>query len=396
MQYSLAGRMENVKASDIREILKIIGRPGLISFAGGLPPASLFPTEELARLAGDILVKHGGLSLQYAPTEGYVPLREWIVKRLNGHWGMEHIELDNVIITSGSQSGLDLTAKLFINEGDWVFAEAPTYMAALAAFNLCGARFMEMECDDNGVIIDKLEAKLKEHKPKFAYVITNSQNPSGRTWSMERRQAFMEVMTRLEIPVVEDNAYYELCFEELNYRSLATFDPKGLVLSIGSFSKVLCPGLRVAWISGPAELIRKLVFIKQATDLQTSYFNQMLVYDYLCSIDFDQRVEMLCSVYRERRDAMLNELDAKALPGMRYTRPKGGMFLWAEFPEAIDTHQFLNKCIERNVAFVPGRSFYPQTQKNNMARLNFSCMAPELIHKGIRIMCEAASEELDG
>ncbi|MGM9991757.1 MAG: PLP-dependent aminotransferase family protein [Candidatus Bruticola sp.] len=395
MTYNLANRMNFIAASEVREILKVTERPEILSFAGGLPAPELFPYEELSTLASAVLHEEGVRALQYATTEGYTPLRQWIINRLNDYWGM-HIEgLDNILITSGSQSGLDLVSKLFIDQDDIVWAEAPTYMAALSAFRVCGAKFEEIECDDDGIIIEDLVSKLKTRRPKFIYVITNFQNPSGRTWSMERRRKFMELMTEYEIPVVEDNAYYEINFEDFEHCSLSRFDTKGLVVSLGSFSKVLCPGLRVAWITASKELTRKLVILKQATDLHTPLFNQMLIYRYLISHDFNERLALLRGIYKERRDAMVSELEVSAPEGVRFTRPRGGMFVWIELPPEIKAKKLLQRCLTHHVAMVPGDSFYPVTHKPNMARFNFSNLPPETIRHGVRVLCDSIREEME-
>ncbi|MGM9999509.1 MAG: PLP-dependent aminotransferase family protein [Candidatus Bruticola sp.] len=394
MKYNLANRMNFIVASEVREILKVTERPEILSFAGGLPAPELFPYEELSKLSAVILHEEGVRTLQYATTEGYTPLREWIISRLNNYWGM-HIEgLDNIVITSGSQSGLDLVSKLFIDQDDVVWSEAPTYMAALAAFRICGAKFEEMECDDDGVIIEEIANKLKTKRPKFVYVITNFQNPSGRTWSMERRRKFMDLMTEYEIPVVEDNAYYELNFDNTEHCSLSRFDTKGLVVCLGSFSKVLCPGLRVAWITASKELIRKLVILKQATDLQTPVLNQMLIHRYLMNNDFNERLRLIRSIYKERRDAMVSELEVSAPEGVSFTRPRGGMFVWIELPADINAKKLLQRCLTHHVAMVPGDSFYPVTHKPNMARFNFSNLPPETIRHGVRVLCDSIREEM--
>lgn len=394
MKYHLANRMNFVSASEVREILKITERPDVLSFAGGLPAPELFPYKEIAKHAAALLHDEGVRILQYAPTEGYTPLREWIIDRLNRYWGMNIEGLDNILITSGSQSGLDLVSKLFIDEGDLVWTEAPTYMAALAAFRMCGANFEEMEVDDDGAVIEGLEERIQLHRPKCVYVITDFQNPSGRTWSMERRRLFMELMTKYEIPVIEDNAYYEVCFEPMERCSLSHFDPKGLVVDLGSFSKVLCPGLRVAWLTGNKEFVRKMVILKQATDLQTPLLNQMIIHRYLVNNDFNERVKLISSIYKERCLAMLSELEAHAPQGVRFTRPRGGMFVWLELPENINARKLLARCLAHKVAFVPGEAFYSITKKPNVARINFSNLPPEKVRYGVRVLCDSIREEM--
>ncbi len=393
-QDRFARRMAGMSTSEVREILKVTERPEILSFAGGLPAPELFPTEELAVQARALLEEEGVRALQYAPTEGYLPLRDWITERMNTVWGTQ-VTSSEILITSGSQQGLDLTAKVFLDEGDLVWCESPTYLAALGAFNVAMPRYEEMTTDQDGVILDGLEERLKKSPPKIVYVIPTFQNPSGRTWSMERRRGFMELMTKYEIPVIEDNAYYEVRFDEVEYCSLKSFDPKGLVISLASFSKVLCPGLRVAWVAAAPEVLARYIVVKQSTDLQTSNFNQMLVYRFLKAYDFDQRLQRICDTYRVRRDAMVAALEEELPVGMGFTRPAGGMFVWLEMPEAVDAHALLQRCLKAFVAFVPGFAFYPEKGRRNTARLNFSNLPPEKIRHGVRIFARCLAEEME-
>lgn len=394
MEYRFARRMEHLTASEVREILKVTERPEILSFAGGLPAPELFPSEELSKHAQALLQEEGVKALQYAATEGYQPLRKWVSERLNSSWGMS-IKYSNVLITSGSQSGLDLVSKLFLDEGDLVWCEVPTYLAALASFRVCQPRFADMPTDDEGIILEGLEERIIAEKPKMIYVIPTFQNPSGITWSMERRKRFMELVTKYEITVIEDNAYYEVCFDDIEYCSLSKFDPKGLVVSLGSFSKVLCPGLRVAWISGDEAVIEKLVILKQSTDLQTPTFNQMLVHRYLMANDFETRVNLIRDTYRARRNAMLAQLEESIPEGCRFTRPGGGMFVWVEMPENVNAHHLLQRCLKSFVAVVPGSSFYPTNPRENTARLNFSNLPPDTIRHGVKVFCEALRQEIE-
>ncbi|MBQ7569070.1 PLP-dependent aminotransferase family protein [bacterium] len=393
MEYQFASRTKKVTASEVREILKVVARPEIMSFAGGLPAPELFPVDEVSKQCQAVLEEQGPKALQYATTEGYTPLREWIANRLNTKWGTT-AGIENVLIVSGSQSALDMISKLMLDDGDVVWCENPTYLAALTAFRLLGPTFETMPSDDNGVIVEGLEERILQHKPRMVYVIPTFQNPSGRTWSMERRKAFMELMTKYEIMVVEDNAYYELCFDDIEYCSLTKFDTKGLVISVGSFSKVLCPGLRVAWINANPTVIDKLVIIKQSTDLQTATLNQMVVHRFLTHNDFDARVKLICDVYGARRDAMLDEL-AHSLPeGCTFTRPAGGMFVWVTMPECVNSKSLLDRCLKYNVAVVPGHSFYAVEPKHNTVRLNYSNLPPEKIHFGVSKVCQAIAEEI--
>lgn len=387
MEYRFASRMSELTASEIREILKVTARPEVISFAGGLPAPELFPGDDLAEEAERLLKQEGAKALQYSTTEGYAPLRAWISERMNGSWGTK-VEPDEVLITSGSQQGLDLTAKLFLNDGDLVFTESPTYLAALGSFKVFLPRFVEIPTDDDGMLLDLLEARLREERPKFIYVIPNAQNPSGRTWSVERRRLFMEIVTRYEVPVIEDNAYFEVLFDCPNLPSLKAFDPKHLVICLGSFSKVLCPGLRVGWVAAHPEVLAGYVILKQSTDLHTASFSQMLIHRYLQTCDFEGRLRRIRDTYKFRRDAMLAALEEEMPEGVTFTRPQGGMFLWLTLPEGIDGHALLARCLEQNVAFVPGAAFFAHPGHGNTARLNYSNMPPERIREGIRRFAE--------
>ncbi len=396
MEYLFAKRMQRLTASEVREILKITERPEILSFAGGLPAPELFPSKEISEHCQAVLAdeKTKFKALQYSTTEGFNPLREWIVGRLNSAWGMS-CNINNVLITSGSQSGLDLVAKLMLDDNDLVWCETPTYLAALASFRVFGPRFEDMPTDENGVIVEGLEERILKEKPKMVYVIPTFQNPSGRTWTMERRQAFMELMTKYEIMVIEDNAYYEICYDDLEYCSLSKFDPKGLVISLGSFSKVLCPGLRVAWISGQEKVIEKLVILKQSTDLQTPTLNQMVVHRYLTHTSFEDRVNLIRNTYRERRNAMLEVLATDLPEGASFTRPGGGMFVWVTMPEPVNATVLLQRCLKSFVAVVPGHSFYPVNPPHNTCRLNFSNLPPDTVRYGVKTFCNCLREEIN-
>ncbi|MBQ7502651.1 PLP-dependent aminotransferase family protein [bacterium] len=401
MEYKLAKRTENIASSEVREILKIAQNPEVISFAGGMPPAELFPHLEFSQIAADIL-KSGVESLQYAPTEGYLPLRRWIAERMDKKWGIRRFTSSNILITGGSQAGLDLTSKLFLNIGDCVMCEEPTYLTAINAFRIQEAEFVNMPCDDQGVITDGLEELIRARKPKMIYVIPVHQNPSGRTWSLERCKKFMEIVTRCEVPVVEDCAYFEINFNSQCHCSLSAFDPKGLVLSLGSFSKVLAPGLRVAWISCSEYLCKKLAILKQVADLQTPYLNQMIIHGYVQKYDFDKHVADICRTYKERCELMIEELK-KGLPkGVSFSHPDGGMFIWIHLPEFVKVRELLNVCMagkeingeKKKVAFVTGAPFYAYDAQANHVRLNFSNSTFERISDGIKVFCSALKEAI--
>jgi len=386
MAVRFAERMKEMKASEIRELLKLTQRPEVISFAGGLPAPESFPVEAIARATARVLRSAGTRALQYAPTEGFPPLRRWVAEHMNAAFATE-VGPDEVLITSGSQQGLDLTGKLFIDEGDAVLCESPTYIGAISALRCFAPRFVEVPTDDDGMLPDALDALLeREPRAKLVYVIPDFQNPTGRTWSLERRQAFMEVVRRHLIPVVEDCPYGEVRFEGVPLPPLAALDEDGLVVFLGTFSKTFCPGMRLGWIAAAPELVERYVLLKQGADLQTATLAQMQAAAYLEEHGIEGNVERARAIYRPRRDAMIRALEREMPEGVRFTRPAGGLFLWLELPATLNAREVLEACLERDVAFVPGGSFFPNGGHENTVRLNFSNMPEERIEEGVRRM----------
>lgn len=384
MAITFAKRMGVLRASEIREILKITQREEILSFAGGLPAPELFPVEEMKEIAVKVLEEKGKEALQYSTTEGYEPLREKIAERMNRKF-QTRVNANNILITCGSQQALDFSGKLFLDEGDIVLCESPTYLAAISALKAYGPRFIEVPTDDNGMVIEELEKILATQEGvKLIYVIPDFQNPTGRTWSIERRIDFMRVVKKYEIPVVEDNPYGELRFENEIPPSLKSMDTEGLVIFTGTFSKIFCPGLRIGWIAAESKIIEKYVLIKQGADLCTSVRSQMEVATYMDVYDFEAKVQQLITVYRKRRDVMVDML-GKTLPqGVKFTHPQGGLFLWVELPQHVKAMELLKECLQKNVAFVPGDSFFPNGSVENTLRLNYSNMSEEKIREGIK------------
>ncbi len=384
MDIRFAARMQVLKASDIREILKITQNRDIISFAGGLPAPELFPTEALAELSSKIMREHGATALQYSPSEGYLPLRTKIAKRMNAVW-QTALTPDEILITTGSQQGLDLTGKLFLDEGDAILCESPSYLGAIMSFNAFGPRWIEISTDENGMHMASVESALRnEKRVKFIYTIPSFQNPSGRTWSMERRRGLVQLAARYGVPIIEDNPYGELCFDGETPGMMQAMDPSGLVISLGTFSKIFCPGLRVAWIAATKDIISKYVILKQGADLHSSTFDQMLTDAYLEHHDIDKDLITKRRVYMERRNAMVRALEREMPAGVSFTRPRGGLFLWAVMPEEIDSRVLLHRCLEHGVAFVPGATFFPSNERKNTMRLNYSNMPVDRIEEGIR------------
>ncbi len=388
-----AQRMQGIRASMIRELLKLTEKPEIISFAGGLPAPEVFPVEEVRSATDRVLKDHGTTALQYTTTEGYRPLRELLVRHMT-RYGVE-VKPENVLVTSGSQQALDLIGKLLINPGDRVLTEAPTYLGALQAFNAYQAEYLPVPIDDDGMDIDALEEQLRGG-PKFVYALPNFQNPAGVTLSLARRRRLVERAAHYGIPIVEDDPYGQLRYEGEHLPPLVKLDAEthrcangeraftGNVLYLSTLSKTLAPGLRVAWVVAPEAVISKLVQIKQGADLHTSTLCQHVAYEVARGGFLDQHVRRIRAVYGERRDAMLRALDRHAPPGMRWTRPGGGLFLWATLPEGFDTLELLDEAIAEKVAFVPGAAFYPCGGGERTMRLNFSYAPPDVIDEGIK------------
>lgn len=383
MALQLAQRMASIKQSEIREILKVTQQPDVISFAGGLPAPELFPIEAIDTVQHLVLQESGTTALQYTTTEGFAPLRSWIARRMNSRLGTA-FEQDNVLITHGSQQGLDLSGKVFLDEKDVVLCESPTYLAAISAFKAYGCRFIEIPTDDNGMDMEALEQTLKTTANiKLIYVIPTFQNPTGKTWNLEKRQQLAALATEFNVAVIEDNPYGELRFEGEDLPSVKSFDKTGQVLCTGSFSKIFCPGFRIGWIAGDKELIRKYVLIKQGTDLQCNTVAQMVIAKYLELYDIDAHIQKITALYKRRRDVTLQALEKSFPKNVQFTRPEGGLFTWMELPEGASARDLLRRSLAEKIAFVPGGSFYPNNPRENTLRLNYSNMPENRIQEGM-------------
>jgi len=403
-----AKRMRGMGSSAIRELLKLTQQSDIISFAGGLPAPELFPIDEFRAATERVLANYGSKALQYSTTEGYEPLREFIVNKM-AHYGIQAAP-DNVLITSGSQQALDLIGKILINAGDRILTERPSYLGALQAWRAYQADFVTVPIDDDGLRTDKLEEALCSG-PKFMYILPNFQNPGGVTLPLDRRQTIVTVADRYGIPIVEDDPYGELRFEGEYLPPLVVLDAemindhipsgsgngfnRGNVIYLSTFSKTLAPGLRLGWIVAPAEVIRDCVMAKQGMDLHTSSFVQMVAYEVLKDDFLKDHVSRIRQVYRERRDIMLDAMARQFPPGVRWTRPQGGLFLWVTLPETMDAAAILEKAVANKVAYVPGTAFHPDGNGHNTFRLNFSNARPEQIEIGIKRLGEVLAAELE-
>ncbi len=400
-EHRYAQRTQRMASSAIRELLKLTEKPDIISFAGGLPAPEVFPTEAFTEACQIVLKNHGAQALQYSTTEGYLPLREQICRHTE-RYGIQ-VTPDNVLITSGSQQALDLIGKVFINPGDRILVESPTYLGALQAWNAYGAEYVSVPMDKQGMNTDFLEEALRTG-PKFIYVLPNFQNPTGVTLSIERRQRLIELADHYGVPIIEDDPYGQLRYEGDHLKSVVVLDDQyrnnstncyhGNVIYLSTFSKILAPGLRLAWVIAPPEVVRKLVQAKQGADLHTATFNQMVAHQVSKDGFLDQHVRLIRKVYSERRNVMLAAMDRSFPPQVDWTQPQGGLFLWGTLPEHLDAAEVLTAAVARKVAFVPGAPFFPNGGGLNTMRLNFSNASPENIQEGIARLGQVLSEQI--
>ena len=388
--YRFANRMSRMPVSAIREILKVTEHPEIISFAGGLPAPELFPVGAIAQAHADVFASEGAAALQYSTTEGWRPLREWIAHRMQKR-GID-ASADRVLITTGSQQGIDLVGKVFIERGDAVVVENPCYLAALQSFSAYEASFISIDGDDEGMRVDQLENALKNSSAKLIYIVSEFSNPKGTTLTGERRQKLIELAARYRVPILEDNPYGELRYTGVSLQPLAALDRDGLVIHISTFSKTLSPGMRLGWLIASEEIFQTVVVAKQAADLHTSTIEQHAAARLLESFDYDGHIGHLCEVYGEQ--AMLSAMERHFPAEARWSRPEGGLFLWVELPERLSAEDLFEDAIAERVAFVPGTSFFACERKLNFMRLNFSNQKPEMIEEGIKRIASVLKRRL--
>lgn len=382
MSAIFADRMENTRKSFIREILKVTQQPEVISFAGGLPNPGLFPVEEVAAAAAKVLSDEGRNALQYSTTEGYLPLREFIAQRYLRKSGLK-IDPDEILITNGSQQSIDLIGKVFLNKGDRVVIESPGYLGAIQAFSIFEPELVEVPLLEDGIDTGQLDRTLAGSNAKLFYTVPTFQNPSGITYSRQKREETARILQRHNVVCVEDNAYWELRFAGEDLPTIRNYSDNTILL--GSFSKIIAPGLRMGWICARGETMEKLLIAKQAADLHSNYLSQRIIHQYLLDNDIDEHILKIKDAYGKRRDLMV-ELMAEHFPeGVSYTKPEGGMFVWVTLPEGISSMDLFDLAIKENVAFVPGSPFYTKDGTGiNTLRLNFSNSDFEQIEEGIR------------
>ena len=388
MQNLFADRMKNVHKSFIREILKVTEDPNIISFAGGLPNPRSFPIKEIEEAVYNVLSVNGKEILQYSTTEGYRPLREYIADRYLKN-GLK-VNADEILITNGSQQGIDLTGKVFLNKGDQVLVESPTYLAAIQSFGLLEAEFKSVPLLEDGVDIEALQKTLTKNEIKLFYSVTNFQNPTGITYSKEKREILAEILGEYNTVFVEDNPYGEIRFIGEDIPPVKSYLEEGILF--GSFSKIVSPGMRMGWIVAPEDVMENLVIAKQASDLHSNYFTQRVVYQYLMDNDVDKHIEKIKEMYRNQRNLMLEMIEEYFPEDVECTRPEGGMFLWVTLPEGMSSMELFNLAIKEDVAFVPGKAFYADGGGENTLRLNFSNSSEEQIEEGIKRLGKAIYE----
>lgn len=401
-------RTEGMGSSVIRELLKLTEQPDVISFAGGLPAPEMFPVEEFRQASEKVLAEHGAKALQYGATEGYMPLRSLIVKQM-ARYGI-HAREDNILLTSGSQQALDMIGRLLINPGDKILVESPTYLGALQAWSAYQARYVSVPIDQDGMRTELLEEAVRSG-PKFMYILPNFQNPGGVTLALDRRMKLIQMAEQYGIPIIEDDPYGQLRYSGEHLPPLVLLDCDhlesragdthgyfdGNVIYTSTFSKTLAPGLRLGWIVAPVDVIKRCVQSKQGMDLHTSTFVQMVAYEVAKDGFLEQHVRRIRQVYAHRRDVMLAAMERYFPEEVQWTRPAGGLFLWAWLPEGMNAAELLELAVQtQRVAFVPGHAFYPDGQGKNTMRLNFSNATPEMIEEGIRRLGVVLKAQMTG
>jgi 2-aminoadipate transaminase len=381
MNTIFSDRITDVPRSFIREILKVALDPAIISFAGGLPNREYFPAEELERATNKVFRMHGRDIFQYSSSEGYLKLREYISERYRQTNNLD-IPVENILITSGSQQGLDLLGKILLDDGDGMIIEEPGYLGAIQAFSLYKPKFLPVPVSENGIDTQKLQEIVSSEKPRLMYTVPNFQNPSGITYSEDNRLDVSQILQGTNTILIEDDPYGDLRFIGVRQQSFKKLLPENTVL-LGSFSKTIVPGFRIAWIAAPKYIMDKLIIAKQASDLHTSHFTQSIIYQYLKDNDFETHINTVREVYGKQCQAMLSSIKKHFPPSVRYTKPEGGMFLWAELPQNATSLDLFNLAIKDKVIFVPGDPFYINKTRTRTFRLNFSCVDEETIDIGI-------------
>ena len=386
MNYYFSKRISGLKPSAIREILKATQDPSVIPFAAGNPDASAFPVSEIQRISEEIFREEPVTALQYGVTEGYTPLRERLTKYLKNKFNIGR-EFDNLIISSGAQQVMDLSAKALCDFGDTVICECPSFIGSLNCFRSYGCKLAGVSVEADGINTEELEETIKSaENPRFIYTIPNFQNPSGATMSLEKRKAVYALAKKYGLLILEDNPYGDLRVSGEDIPPIKSFDEDGIVIYAGSFSKLLAPGIRVGYIVAPDEIIAKMTVGKQAADVHTPVFSQMLVDKWMEQCDIEKHIENIRKIYRRKLNLMCDLIDEKLGDFVKYVRPDGGLFVWCELPESVDMPGFVKDCIDSGVALVPGTAFMINNEKTNCFRMNFSTPSDEKIVEGMETL----------
>jgi len=389
--WEIAPHVVKLETSIIREILKISSQPGVISFAGGLPAPELFPLEDLKEAMTSAIAKYGPDCVQYSLSRGITPLRELLAKKAIED-GIKS-EIDNILITSGSQQGIELVARAFITPGDYILTEYPTYLGALQAFNYYQARYATVDMDEEGMITEQVEEKLNKYKPKLIYTVSNFQNPTGVTMSVSRRRALIELATKYDVPIIDDNPYSDIRFGGERPPTLKSMGGD-VVIALRTFSKIVAPGLRIGWMNGPADIMNYFEKVKQCTDLHSNALCQYILYEYMMAGKLEPHIEKLKADYKIKRNLMIKTMRDTFPEGIKWTEPEGGLFLWIELPKHMSAKDLLPKAIEMKVAYVYGQPFYPDGQGFNTLRLNFSNASHEDIVEGVKRLAKLFKENM--
>ncbi|RKX24121.1 MAG: aminotransferase [Candidatus Zixiibacteriota bacterium] len=390
-EWGITQHVRTLEASIIREILKITSQPNVISFAGGLPAPEMFPITLLKRIAPEVLEKYQDVAVQYSLSRGIVPLRE-ILAEMAEKQGIS-AKVENIFITSGAQQAIELIARAFIEPGDYILTENPTYLGALQAFNFYRARYATVEMDDDGMIVDKVEAQIKKYNPKLIYAISNFQNPTGVTMTLERRQRLVEIAAEYNIPIVDDDPYGGIRFMGEPVPAMKSFGGDG-VMSLGTFSKLIAPGFRIGWINAPDAAVAYFEKVKQSADLHTSTLTQYIIFEFLKQGLLDEHIENIKENYRAKRELMIKTMEETFPEGVTWTHPEGGLFLWVKLPEHLSAKELLPKAVAQKVAYVYGEPFYANGGGANTMRLNFSNCTHEGIVEGITRLSKILKEAI--
>jgi len=379
-KWQITPQVLNLESSIIRDILKVTSKPGVISFAGGLPAPELFPLDTIEKIASDVLKEVGPNAIQYSLSSGLLPFRALLAQRASARASKS--EMKNILITSGAQQGIEIVSRAFISPGDYIMIENPTFLSALQVFDYYQARYQTIDMDDEGMIIDQVEAHLKKNRPKLIYSISDFQNPTGITMSLERRKELVRLAAKYEVPIIDDNPYSELRFTDKSLPTLKSLGGDG-VIALRTFSKLVAPGFRVGWMNGPSAVMTQFEKVKQSIDMHANTFGQYILYEFVKRGHLEPHLEKARSDYKEKRDVMLKMLKETFPPEISWPIPDGGMFFWLTLPENMSSRELLPKAVEQKVAYVYGGPFFAEGGGENMMRLNFSNTTHEKIEIGI-------------